>query len=95
MDRARELRSAIIVGDHALAQQLATAYVDALRTLWESMPEEQRSVSMLPSEARALLLWAHQSTLIQKAIAADQLAVAQKALRYHPSKSDARIQLNA
>jgi len=94
-DLSRDLRFAILARDHGRAGQLASAYVDSLRTLWESMPEDQRSVSTLPSEARTLLVWAHQSTLIHKAIAADQLSVVQKTGNYHPPSTAQIIQVKA
>ena len=80
---SRELRAAVIAADHAAAERAACRYVEALQKLWESLPAQERAVSKVPDTARELLGWAREMTLIQRNLAADQLAALQKASRYH------------
>ncbi len=84
---AQELRSAVLGGDHALAGELASEYSAALGGLWESLPERDRAVSLIPRQASELLTWAHRMTLVQRAIAAAQLAVIEKASHYNVDSS--------
>ena len=79
---SREFRAAVIAGDHARAQHLFSGYVEALRVLRGSLPDEEFAASGEPARARELLRWARQAALIQRALAADQLAFVQKARRY-------------
>jgi hypothetical protein len=78
---SRELRTAVLGGDHVLAGQLASEYMGALGQLWESLPESERAA------ARDLLVWAHQMTVVQRAIAAAQLAVIEKASQYNVDRT--------
>ena len=83
LDRlSREFRSAMLGGDHVLAEGLVSEYTDALRELWESLPESERAASLVPQQAQELLTWAQGMVVAQRAIAADQLAIIQKAGRY-------------
>jgi hypothetical protein len=84
---SRELRSALLGADHVLANRLVSEYTDALRELWESMPESERAASSIPREARELLTWARDMTVVRRAIDAAQLAVVQKASRYSAARS--------
>jgi hypothetical protein len=74
---SREFRTAVLGGDHVLARQLAPEYTGALGQLWESLPESERVA------ARELLVWAQQMTVVQRAVAAAQLAVIEKASQYN------------
>jgi hypothetical protein len=85
---SREFRSAILGADHVLARQLASEYAGALREFWESLPESGRSSSSIPQQASELLNWAHGMTVIQRSLAAEHLAVVQKASRYNAARSD-------
>lgn len=79
---AREIRSAVLGGDHACAERLIAKYIEALREVWEALPEEARAASDIPKVARELLGWVHEMTVVQRAMAADQLAVIEKAWHY-------------
>jgi len=81
------LRSALLGGDHVLANRLVSEYTDALREFWESLPESERAGSSIPQQARELLTWARDMTLVRRAIDAAQLAVVQKASRYNAARS--------
>jgi len=83
---SRELRSALLGGDHVLATRLVSGYADALRELWERMPESDRAGSSIPQQARELLTWAHDMTVVRRAIDAAQLAVVQKAGLYNAAR---------
>jgi hypothetical protein len=87
---SRELRSALLGGDQVRANRLVSEYTDALRELWESLPETDRAASSLPQQAGELLTWAHDMTVVRHAMAAAQLGIVQKASRYitpRPAKS--------
>jgi hypothetical protein len=86
-----ELRSALLGGDQARANRLVAEYADAVRTLWESLSESERSPSPIPREARELLTWAHEMTVVRRAMAAAQLTVVQKASRYNAARSATRF----
>jgi hypothetical protein len=88
LDRlSRDLRSALLGGDHVLANRLVAEYTAALRELWESMPESERAASSIPEQARELLTWARDMTVVRRAIDAAQLAVVNKASRYSAARS--------
>jgi hypothetical protein len=86
-----ELRSALLGGDHVLANRLVTEYADAVRQIWESLPESERAASPIPTDARELLTWAKEMTIVRRAVAAAQLAVVQKASRYRAALATARF----
>ena len=83
---SRQFRSAVLGGDHVLAGQLASEYAGALAEFWEALPESDRAASPIPQQARELLTWAHGMTQVQRAIAAAQLAVIEKASRYNAAR---------
>jgi len=78
-----ELRAAVIAADHARAERAVSDYVEAVRQVWENLPEQERGSSQIPSRTRELLAWAREMALIQRNLAADQYAALQKARRYH------------
>ena len=84
---SRELRSALLGGDHVLANRLVSEYADAVREFWESLPESERAASSIPREAHELLAWARDLTVVRRAIDAAQLAVVQKAGCYSAARS--------
>jgi hypothetical protein len=84
---SRELRAAVIAVDHAGAERAAAHYVEALQKLWESLPEQERAVSPVPSTAREILAWAREMTILQRTLTADQLRILQKASRYQDAAS--------
>ena len=93
-ERSRELKAAIIGGDHAQAEQAVTGYVEALQHYWESLAGTERDSSPVPARARELLTWAREMTLIQRSLTADQLTVLQKASRYQgPASPYAGLQV--
>lgn len=79
---ARELRGAVLAGDHVLAGRLASEYTKALTEHWQSLPEAERATSTLAGHASELLTWARGMTIVQRAILGEQLAVLEKSLRY-------------
>jgi hypothetical protein len=78
-----ELRAAVIAADHARAERAVSGYVEAVQNVWESLPEQERGSSQIPSRTGELLAWAREMALIQRNLAADQYAALQKARRYH------------
>jgi hypothetical protein len=77
-----ELRAAVLAGDHTAAQGLVFEYSDAVRQVWEELPEDQRTQSTLPATALECLTWVRGMTVVQRAMAAEQLAVVEKIVRY-------------
>ncbi|HYL76450.1 MAG TPA: hypothetical protein VEU96_19715 [Bryobacteraceae bacterium] len=90
-----DFRAAIIAGDHSRAQEIASFYVSALGTLWESLPAEQRISSDLPEQAGKLMRWGQQATMIQRNLASDQLASLHRAIRYRQSAASPSLQVKA
>jgi hypothetical protein len=82
-----ELRSALLGGDDVLAARLACEYANAVRELWESLPESDRAASSIPQQATELMTWAHDMTVVRRAMAAAQLVVVQKAGHYSAARS--------
>ncbi|HUA20623.1 MAG TPA: hypothetical protein VMB25_17870 [Bryobacteraceae bacterium] len=82
---ASELRAAVLAGDHARARRLVQDYAEALQELWRALPEAERAGSPIPSQARELLGWARDMTLVQRALAARHLAIVETASRYESS----------
>jgi hypothetical protein len=77
-----ELRSALLAGDHVLGARLVNEYAQATRAAWESLSDTERAASALPQQAGELLTWAHELTVVRRAMAGAQLAIVQKAARY-------------
>jgi hypothetical protein len=83
LDQAsRELRAAVIAGDHAGAERAVLNYVGLVQQFWDALPDAERSSSTLPVRVRELLSWAREMTIIQRALTDDQLRILQKASRY-------------
>jgi len=86
LERAsRELRAAVIGADHTGAEVALTDFIETLQQVWEGLPAHQRANSPLPARVRELLAWTREMTIIQRALAADQLRVLQKAILYQGS----------
>jgi len=83
---SRELRAAILAGDHALANRIAPKYAEAVREFWDTVPASDRAGSTVPRVARELLTWARGMTIVQRAIAADELGVVQRTKRYNQER---------
>ncbi len=83
---SREFRSAVLGGDHDRAARLVSEYTSALRLFWESLPESERAGSLIPLQAQELLTWASGMAGVHRAMAAEQLAIIQKAGRYKPMR---------
>ncbi len=79
---AVDLRSALLGGDHVLANRLVNDYAEMAREVWEALPESERATSTLPQNTRELLTWAHEMTVVRRAMAGAQLDIVQKASRY-------------
>jgi hypothetical protein len=82
---SQQFRSAVLAGDHPGAERLALQYVEALREMWESLPEAERASSLVPKRALELLAWARDVSIVQRALTHEQLAILEKACRYQPS----------
>jgi hypothetical protein len=78
---ARELRSAVLAADHEAASRLTVEYTEALRKHWTVLSPQERASSSLPQQSRELLTWVRDMTLMQQAMAAQHLALAQNANR--------------
>ncbi len=85
---ARELRAAVLGSDHNRATRLAEQYTAALSREWGRMPQTERASSGLPRQARELLTWAREMTLMQHAMAGQHLAAIQKANRYLTARAN-------
>jgi len=83
---SRELRSALLGADQARAELLVSEYAAAVREFLETLPESDRATSPVPRQAAELLTWARDMTLVRRAMAAEQLAVVQKASRYNVAR---------
>jgi hypothetical protein len=83
---SRDLRSALLGGDQLRANQLVSEYAGELREFWNSLPESDRAASAIPQQAAELLTWARDMTVVRRAMAAEQLAVIEKASRYNPTR---------
>jgi hypothetical protein len=83
---SRELRSALLGGDQVRAELLVSEYAAAVREIWESLPQSDRAASSIPRQAAELLTWARDMTVVRRAMAAEQLAVVQKASRYSATR---------
>jgi len=79
---AHDLRAAILAGEHSGAARLVTEYVEALCGIWDSLPVQERVVSEIPRQALELLAWARAVTITQHVLAAEQLAIVEKVIRY-------------
>jgi hypothetical protein len=84
---ARQLRSAVLAGDHTGAERVVSEYTQALRQAWDAMPEPQRAASPLPNQVVELWAWAREMTLVQRALAAEHLAIVRTASHYEPSQA--------
>ncbi len=79
---ARQLRAAVLAGDHARAECLVRDYSQALRAFWESLTAEERAASNVPGQVHELLGWAREMTLVQRALTAQHLEIVETASRY-------------
>jgi hypothetical protein len=84
---ARELRAAVLAGDHAKATRLTVEYTAALREHWMTLSAEQRAASGLPKQSLELLGWVRDMTIMQQAMAAQHLAMVEKASRYQTARA--------
>ena len=78
---ARDLRSAVLSEDHEKASRLSAEYTEALRERWTRLSPQERAASPLPQQSRELLAWVRDMTLMQQAMAAQHLALVQRANR--------------
>ncbi len=78
---AHHLRAATLGNDHEAAIRLTVEYTTALREHWIRLSPAERAASPLPKQSVELLNWVRDMTLMQHAIAAEHLALAQRASR--------------
>lgn len=85
---ARELRAAVLGGDHEKAARLAEQYTAALSRRWSTMSEAERATSGIPKQSVELLTWAREMAIMQHAIAGQHLSAIQKANRYLTARAN-------
>jgi hypothetical protein len=85
---ARELRDAVLGGDHERAARLAEQYTVALSRRWAAMSEADRASSGIPKQSIELLTWAREMAIMQHAIADQHLSAIQKANRYLTARAN-------
>jgi len=83
---ARELRAAVLANDHQNATRLTVEYSEALREYWMTLSAQERADSTLPKQSLELLTWVRDMTLMQQAMAAEHLAVVERASRYQAAR---------
>jgi hypothetical protein len=84
---ARELRAAVLAENHEKAELLAAQYTDAVHQQWMLLPAGERAASPLPKQSLELLTWVREMTIMQQALAAQHLAVVEKASRYQTARA--------
>ena len=84
---ACELRAAVLAENHEKAERLAAQYTDAVHLSWILLPAGERAVSPLPKQSLELLTWVREMTIMQQALAAQHLAVVEKASRYQMARA--------
>jgi len=89
---ARELRAAVLAGDHARANRVVLEYGVAASQYWATLSAIDRAASPLPKLARELLAWARGMTIVQRTIAGEQLAAVQRTRRYRQESLLGRAQ---
>jgi hypothetical protein len=84
---AHNLRAAVLAGDHAKARGVSAEYVEALRRHWMRLAPSERAGSELPKLSLELLAWAREMTIVQRAMAGEQLRIAAEAGRYQMARA--------
>jgi hypothetical protein len=84
---ACDLRAAVLAGNHEKAERLAVQYTEAVHQRWMLLPAGERAASSLPKQSLELLTWVREMTIMQQAIAAQHLAVVEKASRYQTARA--------
>lgn len=84
---ARELRAAVLANNHEKAELLSAQYTAAVHEHWLALSRRERAASSLPKLSIELLTWVREMTLMQQAMAAQQLAVLERASRYETARS--------
>jgi hypothetical protein len=79
---SRELRSAVLTGDHVRIGELAAGYITAVEQAWLALPQGDRARSPLAQQAKELLSWARDMAIIQRALNGEQLGIVENAIRY-------------
>ena len=86
-DVARELRAAVLAADHEKVARLTVEYARAVAAYWMSLDPKARDASAVPKQSLELLTWVREMALMQQAMAAQQLAVLERASRYETARS--------
>jgi hypothetical protein len=84
---ARELRAAVLAIDHQKATRLTAEYTTAVREHWSTLSAQERATSPLPKQSLELLGWVREMTIMQQALAAQHLAVVERASRYQTARA--------
>jgi hypothetical protein len=84
---ACELRAAVLAENHEKAERLAAQYTDAVQQSWMLLSTGERAVSSLPKQSLELLTWVREMTIMHQALAAQHLAVVEKASRYQTARA--------
>jgi hypothetical protein len=75
------LRAAVLAGNHEKAERAVAQYAESVKKYWMVLPPAERAVSPLPRQSIELLTWAREMTLMQQAMAAEHLSMAERASR--------------
>lgn len=84
---ARELRAAVLAGDHPKAMRLAVQYTEAVRTSWMKLDAPGRKASRLPRQSVELLHWVREMTLMHRGMTGEHLKILAKATRYQTARA--------
>lgn len=84
---AHDLRAAVLANDHEDAKRLTMEYTSALREYWLTLSDQERADSSVPKQALELLNWVRDMTLVQQAMAAQHLAMVERAHRNQVARS--------
>ena len=84
---ARELRAAVLAGDHPKAMRLAVQYTEAVRADWVVLNAPEREASRLPQQSVELLNWVREMTLMHRGMTGEHLKVLARASRYQTARA--------
>ena len=81
-DVSRDLRAAIIIGEHADALRLVDEFTQVVQQKWERMTAAERAASAMPQQSQELFAWAADMAAMQQRMASEHLMVLETAHRY-------------
>lgn len=84
---ARQLRGAVLGGDHAASARLVEEYAQALGEYWATLSPAERAVSSIPCHSLELLKWVRDMTLMQRGMTGEHLKMVKKSMRYQTART--------